>query len=147
MYVGDRDQFAKMIEYFEQDAAKIDIVGLDCEWKPIFDEKDEDGQLDELSNGAANEKNKRPNLLQVATREKTFLIEFRDLPDSLDDELVDKFGQLLFFSENVLKLGYAFDQDGRKLSHVFPKFQHKFSDFVDSVVNIDFVVSDVNMKI
>jgi hypothetical protein len=78
------------------------------EWKPIFENDEENGEKKEITNNL--DKRKRPNLFQLATRTKTYLIESKNLPDELPEHLIDKFGELILFSESVLKLGYAFDQ-------------------------------------
>jgi hypothetical protein len=80
--------------------------GLDCEWKPVFGNEETDMELNaEASVSANGDKNKRPNTLQIATREKTFIVEVKDLVDTLDDESLMKFGNLFLFSEDLIKLG------------------------------------------
>ncbi len=152
IWVDDQIKFDSMLDYFEQTKPKV--IGLDCEWKPMFDQEDNnennltdsnDLELELNGNGPSNggTKSKRPNILQIATSDKCFIIEFRDLPDSLSENSVQKFGELIFFADDLIKLGYAFDQDSSKLSHVFPQFQHRFSEFVDDVINLDKVVTEV----
>ena len=151
--VDSVDSFSDMLAHFESN--NIDVIGLDCEWKPMFEKDDDSEEAVEIdaavaaaatANANSLTKNKRPNILQIATRQKTFLVEFKDLPDKLDETLVNKFGEVILFSDKLLKLGYAFCQDSSKLLHVFPKFQHKFCEFSDDVVNIDKIVLEVRRK-
>lgn len=94
----------------------------------------------------------------------------KDLINSLDETVVDRFGQLVLFNENLLKLGklklksqliifiklinfintikgYSFQQDSKKLAISFPKFRHRFvSEFEEDVINIDEVVNNFQKK-
>lgn len=90
-------------------------------------------------------KNQRPDTLQIATRKRVFIIDSRDLVDTLDENEMDRFAKLILFSENMLKLGYDFDQDSKKLYHSFTKFKHVFFEFSENVININQVISDVNL--
>ena len=107
--------------------------GLDCEWKPDFDVQNISNKKLDLD---ASKKH-RPNTFQIATREKVFILEAKNLVDTLDEFDLMKFGDLVFFSEKLVKLGYGFEQDAKKISHSFPIFEHKFSKFSQSVLNIE----------
>ena len=61
----------------------------------------------------------------------------------LNDSLLYKFGDLVLFSNSLIKLGYAFEQDAKMLSNSFPMFRDKFSSFSQSVVHIDKLVHKV----
>ena len=139
VFVDTPALFADMLGYFEQ--AKPDVVGLDCEWKPIFDVDD---SIVESVNDNVEQHNKknRPSTLQIATRHKVFVVETKHLVDVLDEPLLHKFGELILFSERLVKLGYGFDQDGKKLANSFTIFKYKFANFVEDVVNMDVVASE-----
>lgn len=92
------------------------------------------------------EKNLRPDTFQIATRQKVFIVDSRDLVDLLDENDIDRFGNLILFSENMLKLGYDFDQDSKKLFHSFSKFKHVFFEFSESVININQIIMDVKFE-
>ena len=155
IWVDNVDEFKKMVDYFEE--KKPNIIGLDCEWKPMCDMDEEnkdtensgsksdesDEEVDDDST-TINSKNKRPNVFQIATREKIFIVEFRDLPDLLDESLVDRFASLVFFSDDIIKLGYGFKQDSKHLINVFSKFKQKFPKFVNSVINLYKVIKDLS---
>jgi hypothetical protein len=74
------------------------LAGLDCEWKPVFN-KDLEKALHSIG------KNNRANTLQVATRDKVFIVEIKDLADQLSQAIVEKFLNNVLFSENLVKLG------------------------------------------
>jgi hypothetical protein len=83
---------------------------LDCEWKPTFGPDDSEMTPEVMAQAAASpnwngDKNQRANTLQIATRERSFVVEVRDLVDSLSKEHLDRFGQLVLFDDNILKLG------------------------------------------
>ena len=146
--------FADMLDYFE--SAKPDIIGMDCEWKPIFDQEEEatNVELQEETTTATTtttiadtsspsiDKKNRPSTFQIATRARVFIVETKSLVDSLDDELVQKFGDLVLFSETLIKLGYGFAQDGKKLANSFPLFKFRFVNFVEDVINLDEIAED-----
>ena len=46
--------------------------------------------------------------LQIATRERYYIIDIKYLIPKLSTGLVDRFGQLVLFNKNLIKLGYAF---------------------------------------
>ena len=96
----------------------------------------------------SNLKDKRllASTLQIATRERSYVIDIKFLIPRLNSELVNKFGDLILFNENLLKLGYSFQQDATKLSLSFPNFVHKFSEFSDDVINIDEYVLKVMLR-
>jgi len=94
---------------------------------------------------ASNENDQRhqASTLQIATRERSYVIDIKFLIPRLNSELVNKFGDLILFNENLMKLGYSFQQDATKLSLSFPNFVHKFSEFSEDVINIDECVTEV----
>lgn len=68
------------------------------------------------------------------------------LIDTLDESHINRFGELILFNEGLLKFGYSFQQDSKKLSSSFPKFRHRFCEFEDDVINIDEVVANIQKK-
>ncbi len=104
VYVVDEAEFIEMLKYFEE--KKPDVIGMDCEWKPEFNNFNMIEQELESENVSHKvEKNNRPDTFQIATREKVFIIESRDLVDNLSEQSIDKFGQLILFSKGLKKLG------------------------------------------
>lgn len=95
---------------------------------------------------SSGDKNQRANLFQIATRTRTFLVEVRDLVDRLDQERLDRFGKLVLFNDDLIKLGYNFEQDSHRLTHSFWAFQHRFCEFTQTVVNLDQVASDLDRR-
>lgn len=134
LFVQTREEFQRMLDYFESE--KPGVVGMDCEWKPSFDLMDkEDEQL----------KN-RSSTFQIASHKKAFILDMKDLISLLDDTQLDEFGRLVLFNEDLVKLGYSFQQDAQKLAISFPKFRHRFSEFEDSVINIDEIVNMIQKR-
>ena len=113
---------------------------LDVEDSPSIEELDE---IDSVASQSAVDKKNRPSTLQIATRERYFILETKNLVDTLDESLLNKFGELILFSDDLIKLGYGFQQDGKKLSYSFSIFKYRFVNFIEDVVNIDEVASEV----
>ncbi|CAF0717201.1 unnamed protein product [Brachionus calyciflorus] len=137
-FIDSIDQFKNMLDYFEKN--QPEVIGLDCEWKPAF------GTEDLIDDEELKIKIQRPDTLQIATRGKVFVVDSRFLVDQLEEVDIDRFGNLVLFSEKIIKLGYDFDQDSKKLFHSFPKFKHVFSEFSDHVINVNQVISDFEKK-
>jgi hypothetical protein len=97
-FVQTNQDFIQMLDYFEE--TKPDAIGQDCEWKPSFDLIDTSTETEESS------KRNRSSTYQIATRDKCFILDMKDLIDSLDESIINRFGQLILFNENLLKLGY-----------------------------------------
>lgn len=89
-----------------------------------------------------NDKKNHASTLQVSTRDYAFIIDIKFLMDKLSPEVLDRFGHLVLFNDNLLKLGYSFQQDAKKMSLSFPMFVHKFNEFEEDVINIDEVVTE-----
>jgi hypothetical protein len=143
-FVDNRIAFIDMLNYFEKNKSTLDVIGMDCEWKPVFDVEDH------LVTDLMSDKRNRPSTFQIATREKCFILETKNFLDTLDDDLINKFGDLILFSSTLLKLGYGFCQDAKRLSCSFPTFKHTFVKFTQDVINLDKVASEcqkINPKI
>lgn len=95
---------------------------------------------------SSGDKNQRADLFQIAARTRTFLVEVRDLVDRLDQEQLNRFGRLVLFNDDLIKLGYNFEQDSHRLTHSFWAFQHRFCEFTQTVVNLDQVASDLDRR-
>lgn len=134
-FVDSPETFSEMLSDFENFKPKV--IGLDCEWKPSFD-------LIDTSN--ENDKKNRASTLQIATRERVYIIDVKFLIEKLSEKHINKFGDLILFNENLMKLGYSFQQDAKKLSLSFPCFIHRFSEFEEDVLNIDEIVSEFQKK-
>jgi hypothetical protein len=52
-----------------------------------------------------NLKKNRPNTFQIATRNKIFVIEVKNLVDLLSETNLIKFGDLVLFNDKIVKLG------------------------------------------
>ena len=117
-FIATPEKFRSMLDFFANNSS-INVVGLDCEWKPWFSK--------ELYN-ALNyfEKYKRPNTLQIATRHKVFIIEMKYLADRLNMKDKAEFLERILFNKSLLRLGYQFDQDYKMLSYSFLEFKEMF---------------------
>ncbi len=82
---------------------------MDCERKPKFEKQSK----------LISDKEKRHNILQIATREKIFIVEIKNLVDNLEQADLDKFANLVLFAEKPIKLGYGFNNDVRMLLYSF----------------------------
>lgn len=89
------------------------VIGLDCEWKP--------GDNTPVA------------LLQVATRENVYLIDMFAMmtcqKGSIESERAfeERFLKVLFERENVLKLGFGFDYDIKRMRMSYPQLEETFS--------------------
>ncbi|XP_014681233.1 PREDICTED: exonuclease mut-7 homolog [Priapulus caudatus] len=99
-YIDTVEQLRQAVEFLSQHAT---VVGLDAEWKPSIGTKKE-----------------RMSLLQIATRDKCFLLDLVALPDTTTDSDWEDFVKRIFCNEKILKLGFAFDTDLSMLSKSFP---------------------------
>lgn len=126
--VSNQEQFNEMLKFFETNKPEIigkkrekieriycifiilfDFIfkGLDSEWKPTFGPEETDmTDADTVASINANgDKNQRAHLFQIATRTRTFLVEVRDLVDRLTPASLDRFGTLVLFNDDIIKLG------------------------------------------
>lgn len=68
----------------------IDIIGVDCEWKPSFG-----GNVNELG------------LMQIATRNNVFVLDIINLGNKVP-HLWQELGKFVFNNCDILKLGWYF---------------------------------------
>lgn len=133
-FVQTRDEWNQMLDYFENE--KPNVIGLDCEWKPSFDLADKEDE----------QTRNRSSTFQIATHTCAFVLDMKDLISSLEESELNRFGNLILFNEDIVKLGYSFKQDANKLAISFPKFRHRFSEFEESVINLDEIVNLILKK-
>jgi hypothetical protein len=95
IFVGNEKEFSRMLIFFEN--TQPDVIGIDLEYKPRFKRVENPKPTFDKTN--------RANILQLATREKTFLVEVKHLLDRIDPEEMRKFGDLILFKKYLIKLG------------------------------------------
>lgn len=83
--------------------SNINIVGIDCEWRPNYFKE---------------EKTNKVSILQIATRERVYIIDLIKFYKEKRDEL-DNFLKSIFCSSKILKLGYALHNDLKQLLHSY----------------------------
>lgn len=88
--VNSEEMFKRLLDTEFHD---IDIVGIDCEWKPNFG-----GQKNELA------------LMQIATRHDVFILDIIKIGTKVP-ELWQNLGKFLFNNCDILKLGFGFTSD------------------------------------
>ncbi|CAH0547599.1 unnamed protein product [Brassicogethes aeneus] len=93
----------------------VDIVGIDCEWKPSFGNK-----TNELA------------LMQIATRKFVFILDVINLSDKVPP-LWQELGKLLFNNSGIVKLGFSFSSDYAMIKQTLPllNFSTKQVGFLD----------------
>ncbi|KAJ8924964.1 hypothetical protein NQ315_001129 [Exocentrus adspersus] len=93
----------------------IDIVGIDCEWKPSFG-----SQLSELA------------LMQIATRNNVFVLDIVTLGNKVP-HLWQELGKFLFNNCDILKLGFSLTGDIHMIRRALPhlNFSPKQVGFLD----------------
>lgn len=110
--VDSEEMFKRLLDTEFQD---IDIVGIDCEWKPNFG-----GQKNELA------------LMQIATRQKVFILDIIKIGTKVP-ELWQNLGKFLFNNCDILKLGFGFTSDILMIKQSLPdlNFTPKQIGFLD----------------
>ncbi|KAL1517369.1 hypothetical protein ABEB36_001139 [Hypothenemus hampei] len=96
--VDDPDSFASFVD---TGLENVDIVGIDCEWKPSF------GHQNELA------------LMQIATRRQAFVIDIVALGQQVP-HLWQELGKFLFNNGNILKLGFSLSTDIHMIRQALP---------------------------
>ena len=67
--------------------------------KPSFDLADTSSENEET------DKKNRSSTFQISTREITFILDMKNLIESLEEPVLNRFGQLILFNETLLKFG------------------------------------------
>lgn len=83
--------------------SNTNIVGIDCEWRPNYFKE---------------EKMNKVSILQIATRERVYIIDLIKFYKEKRDDL-DNFLKGIFYSSHILKLGYALHNDLKELLHSY----------------------------
>ncbi|KAJ8966185.1 hypothetical protein NQ317_011249 [Molorchus minor] len=93
----------------------IDLVGVDCEWKPSFG-----GHINELA------------LMQIATRKNVFVLDIVNLGNKVP-HLWQELGKFLFNNCDILKLGFSLTGDIHMIKQALPNlnFSQKQVGFLD----------------
>ncbi|XP_019766981.1 exonuclease mut-7 homolog isoform X1 [Dendroctonus ponderosae] len=112
LLVDDPRKFESFLDVGLQD---VDIVGIDCEWKPSFG-----GKTSELA------------LLQIATRRSVYVLDIVTLGDKAP-HLWMELGKFLFNNCDILKLGFSLSSDISMIRHALPNlnFSTKHMGFLD----------------
>jgi hypothetical protein len=122
IFIQTIEDFVQMLDFFED--TKPDAVGLDCEWKVsvfnqtlinilnfshshvfIFILKPSFDLADTSSENEETDKKNRSSTFQISTREKSFILDMKNLIESLEEPVLNRFGQLILFNETLLKFG------------------------------------------
>ncbi|CAG9770683.1 unnamed protein product [Ceutorhynchus assimilis] len=109
------DTALKFEDFLDKALQDIDIVGIDCEWKPSFG-----GQPSELA------------LMQIATRNGVFVIDIVSLANH-SPHLWQELGKFLFNNCDILKLGFNLSSDFHMIRQALPhlNFSSNQAGFLD----------------
>ncbi|XP_057826819.1 uncharacterized protein LOC131038409 isoform X1 [Cryptomeria japonica] len=115
-WVDTIEELVNATNYFS--SAEVELVGMDCEWKPNFVKGADPNQV---------------SILQIATRKKVLIIDliglFEREPNALDTCL-----KVVFHSPKILKLGYSFHHDLKQLSESYEALECFY--FCDGVLDL-----------
>lgn len=105
---------------------KYDIIGLDCEWKPVF-QKDQQARL---------------SILQVATREFIYVIDILRIQYEITPQDMVLFNDL-FMKNSPQKLGFGFRNDAKMLRMCFKDLNANISKKVINIEDLALKVLDL----
>ncbi|XP_044262424.1 exonuclease mut-7 homolog [Tribolium madens] len=110
--IDSEDSFERFLDSGLQD---VEIVGIDCEWKPNFG-----SQKNELA------------LMQIASRKNVFILDIISIGTKVP-HLWQELGKFLFNNCDILKLGFGFTSDILMIKHSLPElnFTPKQVGFLD----------------
>ncbi|CAH1155277.1 unnamed protein product [Phaedon cochleariae] len=110
--VDDPLKFENFLDMGFQD---VDIIGVDCEWKPSFGSK-----LNELA------------LMQIATRKNVFVLDIINLSNKTP-HLWQELGKFIFNNCDILKVGFSLTGDIHMIRQALPdlNFSTKQIGFLD----------------
>ncbi|XP_056648131.1 exonuclease mut-7 homolog [Diorhabda sublineata] len=97
--INDQSAFENFLDSAMQN---VDIIGIDCEWKPSFG-----GQLNELA------------LMQIATRKNVFILDIINIGNKCP-HLWQELGQFIFNNCDILKVGFSFTGDIHMIRNALP---------------------------
>ncbi len=97
IFVDDEIKFNGLLDEFEKHKSDYaNVIGLDCEWRPCFGfEQDDLLSGDQL----------RVSTLQISNRKTSYIIDMTFFINTLSDEIIDRFANLILFSADIIKLG------------------------------------------
>ncbi|KAG8227413.1 hypothetical protein J437_LFUL000422 [Ladona fulva] len=96
------DSIDSLLELMSNGLQGVEVIGLDCEWKPSF--------YSQTSKVA---------LLQMAMWKRIYLIDVLSLND-IPSYIWDDFNKIVFENENILKLGFDISADKSMLVETVP---------------------------
>ncbi|KAG5887939.1 hypothetical protein JTB14_003034 [Gonioctena quinquepunctata] len=110
------DTPVKFENFLDRGFQDVDIIGVDCEWKPSFG-----GQLSELA------------LMQIATRKNVFVLDIISLNSNKLPHLWQELGKFVFNNCHILKVGFSLTGDIHMIRHALPdlNFSTKQLGFLD----------------
>lgn len=97
------EDHATFTSFLETGLKDVDIVGVDCEWKPSFA-----GHFNELA------------LMQIATRNRVYIIDVISL-GALNSNCWQQLSRVLFNNCDILKLGFGFTSDFSVIQKSIPE--------------------------
>ncbi|XP_017786013.1 PREDICTED: exonuclease mut-7 homolog [Nicrophorus vespilloides] len=116
VYLVDTEEALNRLREVE---LNVDVVGIDCEWKPSFG-----SQKNELA------------LIQVATRRAVFVIDVIKL---INTQALYDFGRVCFDNCDILKLGFGLAGDIAMIKQTIP-YLHFYAK--DGFLDLGFVVKE-----
>ncbi|XP_008191355.1 exonuclease mut-7 homolog [Tribolium castaneum] len=110
--IDSEESFERFLDGGLQD---VEVVGIDCEWKPNFG-----SQKNELA------------LMQIASRKNVFILDIISIGTKVP-HLWQELGKFLFNNCDILKLGFGFTSDILMIKHSLPElnFTPKQVGFLD----------------
>lgn len=143
VFVDNEAIFEQMLNEFQTNKADYaNVIGIDCEWKPVFDVF---SQEDETSTSAVSATN-RLSTLQIANRRMTFIICMSNFINTVNEALINRFADLILFSSDIKKLGFGFQQDSMRLQAAFPQLKDRFHLFIAQVINAEDLVGRFQLE-
>ncbi|CAG9831594.1 unnamed protein product [Diabrotica balteata] len=88
--------------FLDMASQEVDIIGIDCEWKPSFG-----GQLNELA------------LMQIATRKNVFILDIINIGNKCP-HLWQELGKFIFNNCDILKVGFSLTGDMHMIRQALP---------------------------
>ncbi|VEN35646.1 unnamed protein product [Callosobruchus maculatus] len=109
------DSPVKFEDFLDTGFQDVDLIGIDCEWKPSFG-----GNANELA------------LMQIATRKNVFVLDIVNLGNKIP-HLWQELGKFIFNNCDILKLGFSITGDIHMIRQALPdlNFSPKHVGFLD----------------
>ena len=106
-------------------------VGIDTEWKPT------------CAMGIHTEDTSKVALIQIATRERIFLLDMIYLSEKLNAHDSHLFVEKFLFNKKIIKLGYGFTHDIKMIIKAFVDELHNSDLLRQSVLDLAYLVQQV----